>query len=139
MTRWSALACVTILASACGAPQGPHVRLARASPSQIEAAANSGQAVWYDFEAGDDVPLEFGLLGVSRAVTDQPIRMVAQRPFSIVILPGGQTYFSFDGHSLTPANQAARWSMAIGSDESGGRAALILFIGQRQDLPQELQ
>lgn len=106
---------------------------------QIQEAEQSGQVVWYDFEAGDEVPLEFGLLGVAQAVTDQPVRMVAQRPFSIVVFPDGRTMFSFDGQSLTSGNQAARWSVALGSDERGGRAAMILFIGQQQDLPPQLR
>jgi hypothetical protein len=128
-----------LLAAACGSPQGPHVRFARASSSEIEAARNSGQVVWYDFEAGDEVPLEFGLLGVSEAITDQPTRMIAQRPFSIVVFPDGRTMFSFDGSSLTSPRVAARWSIALGSDDRGGRAGLLLFIGQPQDVPQELR
>lgn len=125
--------------AACGAPQGAHVRFAHASASEIEAARASGEVVWYDFEAGDEVPLQFGLLGVSQAMTDQPTRMVAQRPFSIVMFPDGRTMFSFDGTSLTRPEQAARWSIALGSDQNGGRAGLILFIGQPRDMPEELR
>ncbi len=95
--------------------------------------------VWYDFEAGDEVPLAFGLVGVSQAVTEQPARMVAQRPFSIVVFPDGRTMFSFDGAHLTDPRVAARWSIALGSDAQGGRAAVILFIGRREDMPQEMQ
>jgi len=130
----AALGCV-----ACGAPQGPHVRFASASPSEIEAAQATGETIWYDFEAGDEVPLEMGLLGVAEAVTDQPIRMVAQRAFSIVVFPDGRTAFSFDGSSLVSAQRVARWSVALGHDAQRGRAAIVLFIGQAQDVPPELR
>ncbi len=123
----------------CGSVQGPHVRFATASASEIEAADASGQAVWYDFEAGDQVPLQMGLLGVAEAVTEQPIRMVAQRPFSIVVFPDGRTAFSFDGSSLVSARTVARWSIGLGTDGERGRAAIVLFIGQAQDVPPELQ
>lgn len=137
--RLASLALLALTLAACGAPQGPHVRFARASAAEIEAARDSGQVVWYDFDAGDEVPLEFGLIGVSEALTEQPARMVARRPFSIVMFPDGRTYFSFDGRSLTSPQMAARWSIALGSDANGGRAGLLLFIGQPGDLPPELR
>jgi hypothetical protein len=65
--------------------------------------------------------------------------MVAQRPFSIVVFPSGQTMFSFDGTSLVDPRMAARWSIALGADDSGGRAVLVLFIGLPGDLPEELR
>lgn len=135
----SLVALVALLAPGCGAPQGPHVRFAQASRAEIEAAQHGDRVVWYDFEAGDDVPLAFGLVGVAEALTDQPQRMVAQRPFSIVVFPDGRTMFSFDGSSLVDPRMAARWSIALGSDDNGGRAALILFIGLPGDLPEELR
>lgn len=137
--RLLVLATLLLLWSACGAPQGPHVRFARASHTEIQAAANSGEVVWYDFEAGDEVPLRFGLIGVSQAVTEQPTRMVAQRAFSIVMFPDGRMMFSFDGSSLTSPQIAARWTIALDSDESGGQGGLLLFIGEPQDLPPELR
>ena len=130
---------VLAAAAGCGAPQGAHVRFARASASEIEAARESGQVVWFDFEAGDEVPLEFGLLGVGEGVTEQPTRMVAQRPFSIVIFPDGRTMFSFDGSSLTSPQMAARWSIALGTDGQRGRVGLVLFIGRPQDMPQQVR
>lgn len=65
--------------------------------------------------------------------------MVAQRPFSVVVFPNGRTLFSFDGHTLTSGDQAARWSSLLGSSETGGRAGLLLFVGRQQDLPAELR
>ena len=124
---------------ACGAPQGQHVRFARASASEIDAARESGQLVWYDFEAGDEVPMSLGLLGVAEAITEQPVRMVAQRPFSILIYPDGRTAFSFDGSAVVSGQTSARWSIALGSDENGGRAALVLFLGPHQLIRQMLE
>src|SRR5688500_15864055 len=84
----------------CGAPQGPHVRFAHSSMQEIEAARGQNQVIWYDFEAGDEVPLMFGLVGVSEAISPQPARWVARRAFSVVVFPDGTTMFSFDGRSL---------------------------------------
>lgn len=128
-----------IALAACGAPRGPHVRFAHATRTEIEAARGRGQVVWYDFEAGDEVPLAFGLFGVSEAVTDHPTRMVARRPFSIVVFPSGETMFSFDGRSLTSPAYAARWSVALDADEAGGRMGMLVFIGLPGDLPPELR
>lgn len=130
---------LSLWVAGCGAPQGPHVRFASASRGAIEAAQSSGQVVWYDFERGDEVPLDFVFVGVGRAVTEQPMRMVASRAFSIVVFPDGRTMFSFDGSSLVSAQLASRWSVALDADEQGGRAGFLLFIGQQEDLPAELR
>lgn len=127
------------LCVACGAPQGPHVRFAHASGAEIEAAQGSGQVVWYDFEAGDDVPFGLGLLGIAEAVTEEPVRMVARRDFSIVMFPDGRTMFSFDGRSLVSSQSVARWSIALGAHEGQARGVIVLVLGRRQDLPEELR
>ena len=137
--RLALLFLALLSAAGCGAPQGPHVRFAQASQAAIETARSSGQVVWYDFEAGDEVPIMFGLIGVSEAISEQPSRMVARRPFSIVIFPDGSTMFSFDGRSLTSPQVAARWSIALDADAEGGRAGLLLFIGEHEDLPEGLR
>ncbi|MGF1469699.1 MAG: hypothetical protein ACFCGT_26545 [Sandaracinaceae bacterium] len=129
-----AFACV-----ACGGGTYPHVRFATASAAEIEAAQDSGQIVFYDFEAGDEVPLVLGLVGVARALTEPPVRLVAQRPFSIVLFPDGRTMFSFDGRRAIDSSQVTRWTIALGANEEGGRALLLMFIGQAQDLPEELR
>lgn len=137
-----ALLCLGLLlataTAGCGAPQGPHVRFAHTTVQELDAARSQGRVVWYDFEAGDDVPLVFGLVGVSEAVSE-PVHWVARRPFSVVVFPDGTTMFSFDGQSLTSATLAARWSVALDADEGGARAALLVFIGERSDMPPELQ
>lgn len=137
--RLALLLGLSLTATACGAPQGPHVRFADATQSQIEAAQQSGDVVWYDFEAGDEVPMIMGLVGVSAAVTEQPTRWIARRAFSVVVFPDGRTLFSFDGRRLVPGEIAVRWNLALGAGPEGGRAALLLFIGEEQDVPVELR
>lgn len=127
------------IAAGCGAPQGPHLRFAHASANEIEEAQRSGEVVWYDFEPGDEVPMIFGLVGVSSAMSEQPTRWVTRRAFSVVVFPDGNTLFSFDGRHLVPGEAAVRWDMALGAGPEGGRAALLLFIGEAQDLPETLQ
>lgn len=123
----------------CGARPQTHVRFARAAPEEIHTAESSGEVVWYDFEPGDEVPMAFGLLGVAEAVTETPVRFIAQRPFSIVVFPNGDTLFSFDGHSLMSGMYAARWSIALGAGPEGGRAAILLYVGNPNDVPADLR
>lgn len=125
--------------SGCSRANGPHVRFAEASSAEIENAQRSGEIIWYDFEPGDSVPIVFGLVGVSEAVSETPVRWVARRRFSVVVYPDGRTLFSFDGRRLVPGNIAAAWSLGLGAGEQGGEATLLLFIGEQQDLPRELQ
>jgi hypothetical protein len=94
--------------------------------------------VWYDFEPGDDVPIVLGLIGIAEAVSQPPARMVARRHFSIVMFPDGRTYFSFDGRRLIDGTHLARWTMGLEpTDEGGGVAVLLMFIGQQQDMPDQ--
>lgn len=127
------------MALGCGAPQGPHVRFARAIRSELEAARAQGRVVWYDFEAGDQVPVVFGLVGVSEAFAQQATPWVARRAFSVVVFPDGTTMFSFDGQTLTSSTFAARWSLGLDADANGPNAAILVFIGQPQDMPPELR
>ncbi len=115
------------------------MRFAHASSQELEAARAQGRVVWYDFEVGDDVPLLFGLVGVSEAVTQQPAHWVTRRAFSVVVFPDGTTMFSFDGRSLTSATIAARWTIGLEADDHGPTGALLVFIGERQDMPAELR
>jgi hypothetical protein len=81
----------------------------------------------------------FGLIGVSSAMSEQPTRWVTRRAFSVVVFPDGNTMFSFDGRSLVPGEIAVRWDMALGAGPEGGRAALLLFIGEAEDMPADVQ
>jgi len=122
------------LLSACGGPQGPHVRFARTNAAEIAAARATGDVIWYDFAQGDEVPLALGVLGVMEAVTEPPIRMVAKREFSIVVFPDGHTMFSFDGQSLEPPT-AARWAIGLEAENNQPGATIVMFVGHESDMP----
>lgn len=129
-----------VLCAACGgASQATHVRFAHASANEIRAAQSSGEVVWYDFQPGDEVPLDLGLLGVAQAATDEPVRMVARRSFSIVVFPSGRTAFSFDGHTLMSPQAVARWTVGLGAEGAQARAAIALVLGRQQDVPPQLR
>lgn len=133
-----ALALLTL--AACGPrSQGPHLRFAQASAVDIRAAAESGQIIWYDFEPGDEVPMILGLVGMAEAISEPPARMVAKRHFSIVVFPDGRTFFSFDGEHLVRGEQLARWTIGLEPAGAGGGAVLLMFVGQPQDMPQEMR
>ncbi len=126
--------------TACGPRSaGPHVRFSQASAADLEAAAQSNQIIWYDFEPGDEVPIILGLVGIAQAVSEPPARMIARRHFSIVVFPDGRTFFSFDGERLVSGEQLARWNITLEPAGQGGGAVLLMFIGQAQDMPEGMR
>lgn len=123
-----------LLVSACGAPQGPHIRYAQATPQEL-AAAEQEDTVWYEFHPGDEITMLFAFLGMAEMGGE--LRMVVKREFFIVTHKG-RTYFSFDGRSLE-ANPFSRWGMLIGRGNERGRTALMMYVGPANEAPAELR
>ena len=123
--------------TACGgAPRGPHVRMAHASATEIEAAQATNGPVFYDFEPGDRVPILLGVMGLFEAFAEPAPTLIARRQFSVVIYPNGNTFFSIEGGRLMSANALARWGLAFEGTPSGGQAALVLLVGRAEDMPE---
>lgn len=120
----------------CGAPQGPHVRYVQASPEQL-ASVEGEQVVWYEFQAGDEVPMGFAFLGMAELGSNN-LRMTVRRPFWIVVFQSGRTSFSFDGHTLVD-NPFSRWGMMVGRGDQRGSMALLMYVGPADEAPPALR
>jgi hypothetical protein len=132
---------VTLLATlvGCGAPGGPRVRYAHATPADL-AAVEGAKTVWYEFQAGDVVPMNFVFLGIFEASTPQPVRMVAQKNVWVVVTKNKKTAFSFDGRRLVAGEEIAKWVMLMGTrGEQAGQVTTGLIVGRQNDLPPELR
>ncbi|MEM9194664.1 MAG: hypothetical protein AAGF12_36130 [Myxococcota bacterium] len=119
----------------CGAPQGPHIHYARATPEQL-AAVEDEPVVWYEFRQGDEVPMLFAFLGMGE-MGSEDLQMTVTRPFWVVVFEDGRSLFSFDGSSLIQ-NPFSRWGLIIGRGENRGSTALLMYVGPRDEAPEEL-
>jgi hypothetical protein len=130
-------ALVFITLSGCGAPQGPRIRFAQASPAQL-ASAESEEVVWFEFRQGDSVPMVFLVKGIVDAEADTPVRLTASRDFWVVSFRDGRQFFSFDGKSLY-GGQVGKFGLFLTSDGQGPATGIMLYIGRPQDAPPELR
>ncbi len=133
----SMLAITIASLSACGAPQGPRIRFAQASPAQLASAENE-EVVWFEFKQGDAVPMVFLVKGIVDAEADAPIRLTATRDFWVVSFRDGRQFFSFDGRSLYQG-QVGKFGLFLTSDGQGPATGIMLYIGRPQDAPPELR
>lgn len=120
-----------------GGPQGPRIRFAQASSAQIQSAQNE-DVVWYEFRAGDRVPMIFVLQGIVKAEAETPVFLEATRDFWVVVYKDGRQFFSFDGAHLY-RGELGKFGLFLAATEEGPASAVMLFIGQRADMPAELR
>ena len=123
--------------SGCGAPQGPHIRFAQATSAQLQSAQNE-EVVWYEFHAGDEVPMVFVLRGIVEADAPQAISLRATRDFQVVVFQDGRQFFSFDGRHLFQG-ELGKFGLFLTSNEGRPMTGVMLFIGQREVMPAELR
>lgn len=128
---------VAAVAVGCAAPQGPHVRVAHASAAEMNAHKDA-KVVWYEFQKGDVVPMKFALIGMVQAEGPNDMKLVATRPFYVVTFKDGRTMFSFDGKKLV-AEPFAKWAMLVGPGEQRGETAFLLYVGRRDEMPEQLR
>lgn len=139
--RFPLLAFLALGLFACGgAPQGPHVRVATAQPSDLEAVKDSA-IVWYDLEPGDTVPVSFALLGdVEGGSRPGQALLRARRRVSIVLQKGQPAQFSFDGKTFATAN-STKFVMAVlpGHDGKGAQLGWLLYVGESGDVDKAIE
>ncbi len=132
----SLLLVLLVMVCACGSSQGPRVRYANASPQELAAAENE-PVVWYEFQPGDQVPVDFAFLGMAEMGAER-LRMVVQRPFWIVVHQNGHVNFSFDNRRQV-ANPFSRWGFLIGEGDRRGRTGLVMYVGPAHEAPAQLR
>lgn len=129
------LSFVSLLAALAGcAPPPNYIRFVSATEAQLSAAETDGIA-WYEFQPGDEVPLNMAVLGVTEAVGEN-IRMVAKRRFFIVLQRGASPALSFDGETIRPGSETF---LAFGREGDKNTLNVITYVGLPEDMPPKLR
>ncbi|MES1182836.1 MAG: hypothetical protein ABUL60_03420 [Myxococcales bacterium] len=125
------------LVAACGPSMGPKVRVATATAAQLQAVENEDN-VWYEFEAGDLIPIQLGFLGVVEGGS-KSAGFRAKQHFYFVMFKNAPMQVSFDGKTF--AGQHGSQSL-IGviprEDGKGGQLAWFIYMGESGDPRAEL-
>ena len=132
--RTALTAALIALAAGC-APPRTIVRFTQATEAQLKAPEN-GQAIWYEFQPGDEVPLNIALIGSAEAVAPN-LKLVAKRRFFLVVSSYGPPRLSFDGEST--AYEGSQTFLAFEKAELGNTLNVLTYLGLPADMPVELQ
>src|SRR5688572_7529816 len=129
---------LVLFASACGAAQGPRVRVATATQSQLQAVEEEDN-VWYEFQPGDLVPVHFGFMGAVEGGTDGPAALRAKQQFFLVTSKQGPLRLSFDGETFVGgSSMQAIIAPVPRKDGKGGALLWMLYMGESGDAEAEL-
>lgn len=141
MKKWlaSSIGLLALALGGCGAPAGPHIRVATATREQISAAENQ-DTVWYEFQPGDVVPLHLAFLGVVEGGSNEPAVFRAKKHFYFVMLKNRPMQISFDGESFAGPN-ASQSLVAVlpRKDAAGAQIGWMIYMGESGDPEGELK
>lgn len=141
MKNWltAGIGLLALALGGCGAPAGPHIRVATATPAQLTAAEDQ-DVVWYEFQPGDVVPLHLAFLGVVEGGSEQPAVFRAKQHFYFVMFKNQPMQISFDGKSFA-GPQASQSLIAVlpRKDASGGQIGWMIYMGESGDPKGELK
>ncbi|MBI5536309.1 MAG: hypothetical protein HY898_26540 [Deltaproteobacteria bacterium] len=137
LAGWFGLSAAALLSAACFAPQGPHVRVATATPAEIEAVRDQDN-VWYEFQPGDVVPVQFAFLGVAEGGSDRPSLLRAKRPFYFVMQKSGPMQISFDGKTFATPESLKAVVAVMPGEPKGGKVGWIIYMGESGDVKSEI-
>jgi hypothetical protein len=134
--KWLRLAVgvpLVVLLGGCMAPSGPHIRVATATPAQLAAAKNE-DIVWYEFQAGDVVPVQLLFLGAIEGGSQGPAGFRAKQRFYFVTSKNGPMRISFDGETFAGEN-ASQWVVAVlpRKDGKGAELGWVIYLGEAGD------
>ena len=82
--------------AACGPAMGPTVRVATATPAQL-AEVEDKDNVWYEFQAGDVIPVQLGFMGVMEGGSREAV-FRAKQHFYFVMFQHAPMQISFESH-----------------------------------------
>ncbi len=130
---------MAVLLGACGAPSGPHIRVATATPQQLAEAENA-DIVWYEFQPGDVVPVQLLFIGAVEGGSQGPSGLRAKQHFYFVTSKNGPMQISFDGKTFAGAG-ASQWVIAVmpRKDGQGGELGWVIYMGESGDPQAELK
>ena len=128
------------LASGCaGAPAARRIRFVTATEADLRAADTEDQ-IWLEFRKGDQVPVDFLLVGVVEGISEPPVHARAARTFYLVLSKHGPPRFSFDGKTIVHQD-AGRAAIALTrtKDANKNQVGVVVFLGKPEDAPPQLR
>lgn len=129
-----------LLVGACTkVPMGPRVRVATATAAELRAMEKE-DSVWYEFQPGDVIPVQFGFLGSVDGGSDGASVLRAKQQFFFVTSKNGPIRLSFDGKTLAgdKANQSII-AVVPREDGQGGQLVWVVYMGQSGNPEAELE
>ncbi|NUO54765.1 MAG: hypothetical protein HOV80_38480 [Polyangiaceae bacterium] len=116
------------------APPPTYIRFVNATEAQLAAVEQDGVA-WYEFQPGDEVPLNMAVLGVSEAAAEG-IVLRAKKRFYIVVRRGASPAFSFDGQTIAYGSETF---LGFGRDGDKNTLNVLTYLGPREEMPEKLR
>lgn len=107
-------------------PTGPRIRVATATLAELQSASKES-SVWYEFQAGDVIPVQFGFLGDVEGGSDGKSVLRAKKPFYFVTSKNGPIRLSFDGKTLAGEN-TNQSVIAVVPHKSGVGGELVWMV-----------
>jgi hypothetical protein len=133
---WVALG-LALGAVACGPAVGPKIRVATATTQQIEAAEDQDN-VWYEFQPGDVIPVQFAFLGAMEGGSREAV-FRAKQHFWFVMFKNAPMQLSFDGETFAgPHNSQSLIGVIPRKDGQGGQLGWFIYMGESGDPKAEL-
>jgi hypothetical protein len=127
-----------VLLGACGPAKGPQIRVATATAAELEAAREQDD-VWYEFQPGDVIPVQFGFLGAVEGGSDGPAVFRAKQRFYFVMRKNMPMQISFDGETFA-GQRSSQSVIAVlpRKDGKGGQLGWLIYMGEGGDPEAEL-
>lgn len=118
---------------------GPTVRVATATTEQL-AAVEDKDNVWYEFQAGDVVPVQLGFMGVMEGGSREGAVFRAKQHFYFVMFQHAPMQISFDGKTFAGPNaHQSLIGVVPRKDGKGGELGWVIYMGESGDPKAELQ
>jgi hypothetical protein len=129
-----ALLVAVLLAAGCVPPT--YLRVATATRADFERVSKL-DGVWYEFQPGDEVPLNVLYFGAVEAVAGG-VSFKARKPFYLVAYKHQPMMVSYDGKSVSPYQLRFIVAVTPRKDQPGGAVNWMTYLGESQDPEGEL-
>ena len=126
---------LVVSASSCVPPT--YLRVATATPADFERVSKL-DAVWYEFQPGDEVPLNILYFGAMQAAASG-IGLQAKSPFYLVAYKNQPMYVSYDGQNLSPYQLRFIVAVTPRKDGQGGQVNWVTYLGNAANPEAELE
>ncbi len=100
---------------------------------------DSEQYVWYEFQPGDVIPVQFGFLGAVEGGSNGDSLLRAKHTFYFVTAKNGPVKLSFDGKTLAADNtNQSVVAVVPRADGKGGQLVWMIYMGKDANPEKEL-